>query len=163
LERLREAAAFDPEIAPDAADAASRLVGLEAAIVDLEGTGAALARAGAEPAIEALFAWAELLSGEELDKDARRPARSVTNSANNRAWAKVLKSCESYADRRGEPAEKGPGLIEQLSAREGALVDELVGELQVAANAGDWEAFAALAAGAGARPAGYLAREFFRW
>jgi hypothetical protein len=163
LERLREAALFSPEIAPDAFAAASRLAGLEAAIADLEGTGEALTRDGAEPAVEALFAWAELLSGSELDKDARRPARKLLSSANTKAWGKVIKSCESYAGRRGEPEVKGPSLIDQLRERPGRLVQGLVGELQAAAEGGDWEAFAEIVRTAGDRPARYLAREFFRW
>ena len=163
LERLREAALFSPEIAPDAFAAASRLAGLEAAIADLEGTGEALARDGAEPAVEALFAWAELVAGAELDKDARRPARKLLSSANTKAWEKVIKSCESYEGRRGEAHEKGPSLIEQLRGRPGRLVQELVSELEAAAGDDDWEAFAEIARTVHDRPACYLAREFFRW
>jgi hypothetical protein len=76
---------------------------------------------------------------------------------------KVVKSCEGYAGRRGEPEQKAPSLIESVSGRSGRLVEELVAELQAALDTGDWEAFAELAAGARARPARYLAREFFRW
>jgi hypothetical protein len=163
LERLREAALFSPVIAPDAFAAASRLAGLEAAIADLEGTGEALTRDGAEPAIEALFAWAELLSGTELDKDARRPVRKLLSSANTKAWGKVVKSCEAYEGRRGEPVVKGPSLLEDLRGRSGRLVEELVNELQAAGDGDDWDAFAEIARTVRSRPARYLAREFFRW
>jgi hypothetical protein len=163
LERLREAAQFSSEIAPDAFAAASRLAGLEAAIADLEGTGEALARDEAEPAVEALFAWAELISGSELSKDARRPARKLLSSANTKAWEKVIKSCESYEGRRGEAHEKGPSLIEQLRGRSGRLAQELVTELETAAGGDDWETFAEIARTVRERPARYLAREFFRW
>jgi len=85
------------------------------------------------------------------------------SSANTKAWEKVIKSCESYEGRRGEPPVKGPSLIEQLRERPGRLVQELVNELQVAAEGDDWEAFAEIARTVHDRPACYLAREFFRW
>ena len=163
LESLKTAALFEPEIAPDAFAAASRLASLEAAIADLEGTGEALLREEAEPAILALFEWAELLSGAELDKDAQRPVRKLLSSSNTKAWGKVIKSCESYAGRRGEGADKGPVLIEQLEARSGRLVEELLSELRAAAEDEDWEAFAGIVRTAPSRPARFLAREFFRW
>jgi tetratricopeptide (TPR) repeat protein len=163
LERLREAAEFDPDAAPDAASAASRLIAVESAIAHLEETGAALARDEAEPAIEALFAWAALLAGAELDDDARRPVRRIVRSANYRDWMKVVELCGAHAEQGGEPLRRAERLLASVGRRSGRLVEELSADLGAALDAGDWDAFADLAAGADARPARYLARELFGW
>lgn len=161
LPALRKAAEFDPRFAPEAGQAARSLRAVEAAVADLEGTGDSLASQGAEPALETLVEWATEGLGMELEGRTKRALSSFVRSDNVRDWRMTVNDCEKWA-KKADPR-KAPELLDDLEKRSGAIVEALVTDLRAAADVEDWEAFTEHAKGAEARPARWLALEYFRW
>jgi len=109
-----------------------------------------------------LVDWASLTQ-TEVDKRTLRSLKKVLGSNASKDWTTASQALKRFANRRGDPAEKALGLLEDLDGREGAFVVDLTAELRAAAEAEDWGTFDSLVAEAPTRPLRWLARSHLGW
>ena len=155
---LLEAGAFDPELFPDVGRALKSLRTLETAISDVDALCARLSEAEAEPAFEALTAWAELLGTPVI---ATKVTKKLPKAASMKDWKRalgMLKSMRRKID-SGKEAGATDGVLERMEPLIGALPARLRTELRAAGE--DPEEIKAVVLGAEELPALWLAESIF--
>lgn len=189
LPRLREASAFDARVYVHAARASNALETLRGALAAAETTAEVLVREQAEPALQVLLDWGELLEssasktakpepdakggkrpakGEAdkgLDKRARAALKPTLDSQHAQRWARIASDAPKWAGRLEgkKAAETATEVRAAVSQAPGRFPRELWAELGPLLDAGQHEAAAELLRAAPLRPAVWLAREYFHW
>jgi len=165
LPLLVRAEALEGALEPTLLDLQQQLGILRAALAGVEGTVQQLLRAGGEPALPALFAWAELL-GQPLPDDVRKEARRAADTPAARAFARSVERGRQVrklvlakggldaarpfvGELAGGPAPFAPLYADQLNAVLASGDPAEVARLLESAETGI--------------PALWLARSFFRW
>jgi tetratricopeptide (TPR) repeat protein len=158
---LQAAEKFDAEFFPDLQRARSQGDAVRAALDALDATAASFQESGTEPALALLLEWGQSL-GVGFTEARRKSFKKVLEGKSQKSWASALKATERFLTKTRAPfEERSQKLLKRLAALEGHFVRALESEL--AALAGDPEAFAALAERATLRPRLWLAREYFGW
>jgi hypothetical protein len=193
LPHLRGAESFDGRIYARAGRATNALETVRGALESAETTAEVLVREQAEPALQVLIEWGELLEaaaskgGKEAPEPKaapKRPARSTTDkgdqgldkrvraalkptldSAHAQRWARIATDAPKWATRLSgkKAAEAATEVRAAVSQAPGRFPRELWAELGPLLDAQQHEAAAELLRAAPARPAVWLAREYFRW
>lgn len=165
LPALREAVALDGERDPSVAEAQGALALLESALRAPEAVGDSLARLEAEPALEALAAWAEAY-GKPVDANKVRAAiKPFLEGPNGKAWTQAknfVKAARAKTKGNGV-AEAANELIAKLDPLPGAMPQELAAALRAALESGEAGEIDKPLQSAENLPARFLAREYFKW
>jgi hypothetical protein len=164
LPLMREAAAMPADLVPDAAEARAILGQVEALVADFEAARDAAIAAEAEPALDALLAWADLLE-QPVEGRPRQATVKALRGARGRAWKDTLKRVAraEKALRDGkDPAKIVMPLLERVRNLDGPIPALLVAPLEAALSAGHADEVARLLANTPTLPARWLAGEHLR-
>ncbi len=161
LALLKSAEEFDSSVFPVMDRALSQMRAVSSALEALSSTSETFQQAGTSPALEVLLEWGEALE-IVLDKQNVRLAKQALDNTQGRAWVSAARAVERFKKRsKIEFAERGGELIADLERLSGTLVVELLEDLKAAQN--DEGRFEQLCDQAAARPAQWLARDYFGW
>ena len=163
-EILKQSREFASGLLPAVDDAHRKLAALEKAFADLTATAAALSEEEAEPALQALLAYAPVVK-KAIDKPVRFALQPTLDGKAARDWNAALAQCERVKN-RARPADKrqlAGELVTKLAALSGRFPRELAVDLAAVVEQDDLDALQRLLTEAPLRPQRWLVERYLRW
>ncbi|MFO0984694.1 MAG: hypothetical protein U1E76_23715 [Planctomycetota bacterium] len=163
LPLLKAANALDP-IDPLVADAQQKWTELNASLNALDTVAAALAAANAEPALETLVQWAEVI-GAPVPAKMRGLLKPFLEGKNLKSWhqARDLVKATRAAWKAGKEELACTQLLDKLGKQPGEFPAQLGASLEAAIQSQDWDRAARALAEADQLPARWLVTQHFHW
>ncbi|QDU68688.1 hypothetical protein [Engelhardtia mirabilis] len=161
---LIAAEGFDARFDPQVREAKTALDSVRSSMASISVTAEAIARDGADPALDVLLDWGREV-GAELTPRERKELKDVLEGRLDKAWDRAEKAVADWLKRnRRDPAAAAiDELAGELEALEGRFPTELAALIRTAWDEGGYDAVGAEAESAAQLPARWLAREYFRW